>query len=177
MSRIPLFGTYGISGTSVTAATAVAQVKTAVVTAPSTIAVTTTTFADSPLTITFTPTSANNLVFITGQISFSGAFNGAKAYRLMRDSTAIGIGDVSSARNRVTGSVADTNNTNDDLPPSTHPFSFVDSPATTSAITYKLQVTTLFAGATVSFNRGINNNDNLNYPTTMSSITCMEVTP
>jgi len=159
------------------AASAVAQVKTAVVTAPSTISVTTATFADTPLTITFTPTSASNLVFITGQISFSGAFNGSKAYRLMRGSTAIGIGDASSARNRATGSFADTNNTNDDTPPSTHPFSFIDSPATTSATTYKLQVTTLFAGATISFNRGINNTDNANYPTAMSSITCMEVTP
>ena len=159
------------------AASAVAQVKGAVLTAPSTVAVSTTVFSDTGLTISFTPTSASNKVLVTGQISLGHPYNGACMYQLMRDATAIGVGDVSGSRSQATGSFVGGNNTNDDPPATTQTFSFLDSPATTSAVTYKIQGTTIFAGTTLYINRGVTNTNSASYPTVMSSIICMEVTP
>ena len=98
---------------------------------------------------------------------------GTAWHRLMRDSTAIAIGDAAGTRPRVTGQailqgVASQTSV---------PFVFLDSPATTSATTYKVQVRSDGgAGGDVFVNRNESDTDGTR-ARTISTITVMEVTP
>jgi len=137
-----------------------------------TFTTTSTSFTDvTDFTVSITPSSASSKVFLTVTI---GALD-ASADRILigqvlRDSTAIGIGDTAGSRPRA-GFIV--------IPPgSTRAhnavWSFVDSPSTTSAITYKLQVAGTSAG-TLYFNRTANDADSATFPRSVSSITAMEV--
>ena len=93
----------------------------------------------------------------------------------MRDSTAIGIGDqIGSNRARSTTHTW-TNSASGDNYQQLHTSNmFLDSPNTTSSITYKLQWQDSYA-QTVYLNRTINDNDTKYYSTPLSQITAMEV--
>ena len=89
----------------------------------------------------------------------------------MRDSTAIAIGDTNTDRCRTFGGIFAPNNDN-----TTETVSAVhlDSPATTSATTYKVQVTNQ-TGNTVYVNRSDSWTNHSTHNTGTSSITVMEV--
>ena len=133
------------------------------------------TFTDvTGLSVSITPTSATNKVLITGFVTMMGEnLVGTAFHRLMRDSTAIAIGDTAGTRPRVTGQailqgVASQTSV---------PFVFLDSPATTSATTYKVQVRSDGgAGGDVFVNRNESDTDGTR-ARTISTITVMEVTP
>jgi hypothetical protein len=115
-------------------------------------------FADLGLSVDITPSLSTSkvLVIVTAHISAATMYD-AKL-RLMRDSTAIHIGDAASNRPRTTvgffatyasagyGSVSAA-------------ISFLDSPATTSATTYKIQGMAYAAGTVIYMNRGPNDTD------------------
>ena len=132
-----------------------------------------TSFVDvTGLSISITPTSASNKILVmmsTNLTSDGSAF--ATFVRLMRDSTAIAIGDTAGSRTRVTSAayplagVAVTREMN-----------FLDSPATTSATTYKVQIMVNNAG-TGYVNRSNTDTDNATISRSVSTITVMEVTP
>ncbi len=93
------------------------------------------------------------------------------AFRLMRDSTSIGGSTVVGSRQSGIGN-SDAGNTNSS---EANPFNFLDTPNTTSAITYKIQSiahsTTGYVNRTFS-----DNNDNEAYSVrAVSTITVMEV--
>lgn len=133
------------------------------------------TFTDvTGLSVTITPTSASNKIFIVGFITMMGENGvGTAWHRLMRGSTAIAIGDAAGTRPRVTGQailqgVASQTSV---------PFVFLDSPATTSATTYKVQVRSDGgAGGDVFVNRNESDTDGTR-ARTISTIAVMEVTP
>jgi hypothetical protein len=133
------------------------------------------TFDDvTDLNVSITPTSATNKVLVT--FSLSGQADEAQNgmfVRLMRDSTAIGIADSDGTRTRTTyGNISQ--------PPNAGymgGFTFLDSPATTSAVVYKVQVASNTNGQGVFVNRLNNNADQTNLSRSASSITVMEVTP
>jgi hypothetical protein len=93
--------------------------------------VSTTTFTDTGLSVTITPSSATSRVMIIATHSGSGKDTGdtSATFRLMRDATSIGT---LAAIVGTTGSSL-TNISNVTI-------SYVDSPATTSATTYKTQL-------------------------------------
>lgn len=134
------------------------------------------TFTDvTGLSISITPTSASNKILIIGFITFMGESGVGNAQnRLMRDSTAIAIGDTAGSRTRATGQavlqgVASQTST---------PFVFLDSPATTSATTYKVQVRSDGgAGGDVYVNRNESDTDTDGRARTISTITVIEVAP
>jgi hypothetical protein len=91
--------------------------------------------------------------------------------RLVRDSTAIGVGDAAGSRiqaytPRQNG--IDTNNAH------TSTLLFLDSPATTSAIIYAVQIRAISA-TTIHVNRTVTDTDNNEYARGVSTITLMEV--
>lgn len=92
----------------------------------------------STLSVTITPTSSSSKFLILGTVAVDGTNN--TYFRFMRNSTAIGIGDTAGGNYRVTmgngyvGSVF--GNANQTLMFSNF---HLDSPATASAITYKIQ--------------------------------------
>jgi len=132
------------------------------------------TFADiTGLSVSITPSSASNKILIIGNINISWQLDVCKAgARIMRDSTAIAIGDVNGSRQRVTGFlyIGGTN-----FSPFAVPVTHLDSPATTSAITYKWQFNSLDNAGTVYVNRGFTWGNDSTVGTTISSITVMEI--
>jgi hypothetical protein len=93
-----------------------------------------TTYADTNLTASITPTSSSSkiLVLINQYFTFRTATTAERQafYRIMRDSTEL----VTNIYNKY-----QTNNSNEDREGKVAVFSYLDSPNTTSSVTYKTQ--------------------------------------
>jgi len=147
------------TGTVLTTATAgtVLQVVSAIKTDSFSQAATNTFTDITGLSVAITPTSASSKVLVTvsvGGASMTAA--GAQAYRLVRGSTAIGVGTASG--NRQATSWRDFNGNSDgNVAHGGYSFTFLDSPATTSSTTYKLQL--VVQTGTGYINRSPNDSD------------------
>ena len=133
-----------------------------------------TTFVDiTGVSVSITPTSASNKILVLVMLNASNAVGtAAMQVQLLRDATAIGIGDAAGSRTQATAdfNIGSSNSMTSGI------VSFLDSPATTSATTYKIQGRNTAAG-TFYVNR---TQADANAATTMrgiSSITVFEVTP
>ena len=121
------------------------------------------------LTVNITPSSTSSKILVFGNISISNSGDGQKC-TLYRDSTAISIGDSAGNRPTVSGMVSLSsqywmNNV---------PASILDTPSTTSQITYSWKVAA--SGSTVYVNRTQGDRDSTLYdPRTASTITVMEI--
>jgi hypothetical protein len=136
-----------------------------------TFTTTSTTFTDiTGLSVSITPTSATNKVLVIFTVQAASAAVKTSYLQLMRDSTAIAIGDTASNRSRSTVVVRK----NEDNITDTVSIMFLDSPATTSATTYKLQGRTE-SSSTLFINRDNVYSDAVAYSTQASTITVMEV--
>lgn len=136
----------------------------------------TNTFTDiTGLSVEITPTSTTSKIYVV--VSVGGASQsagGTQAYRLVRGSTAIGVGTASG--NRQATSWRDGNgNTDTNISYGGRTFAFLDSPATVSATTYKLQL--IVQDATGYINRSAADTDiSAPYGTrAASTITVMEI--
>ena len=91
------------------------------------------------LSVAITPTSTTSKILVTFSTNVSANAASTTGVRLMRDSTAISVGDAAGSRPLATtgGGGHEGANWNGDVLAS----SFLDSPATTSSVTYKLQLT------------------------------------
>ena len=138
---------------------------------PSTFSTTSTSYTDlTGLSVSITPTldTSKVLVFVNLQASVSadiGVF-----FQLVRDTTAIDIGDAAGSRTRASFSYIQ-NDTG--LQQGNLGLNFLDSPATTAATTYKMQM--LVNSGTAYINRGGTDTDAANRGRTASNITVMEV--
>jgi hypothetical protein len=127
------------------------------------------------MSVTITPTSVSSKILILLGCNMGSSADCLVSYQLYRDSTAIAIGDASGVKPRVTGTAVYASG--DDMfyggiPLNIH---YLDSPATTSAITYSLRVGQN-NNYTVYFNRIGSDRDTTNYDTrSASSITVMEI--
>ena len=140
-----------------------------------TFTTTSATFVDvTSLSVSITPTSASNKILVLATVNGNGQSGvcGLQG-QLVRDSTAIALGDASASRTRVSFGNIETN-TSGMLASS---IMFLDSPATTSATTYKIQVRSNVSGQTVVVNRTFNDADSAQITRGLSTITVMEVTP
>ena len=133
---------------------------------------TSTSFVDvTGLSVSITPTSASNNILVLYSVSGAGtdtATAGATGVRLVRGSTAIAVG--TGLTNGFTGQHSIRNLGATTAVAFVTAASHLDSPATTSATTYKVQA--LAAAGTFYINR---DGDNVN--ATISTITVMEVLP
>jgi hypothetical protein len=141
-----------------------------------TFSLSSTTFTDiTGLSVSITPTSSSSKIMIFWSTSIGPVGNAAGAnVRMMRDSTAIGIGDAAGSRPRVTGAfyVGDVTAPNN---MATVAGMFLDSPATTSATTYKMQLQGGSA-TTIYINRTDGDRNTASFdPRAISTITVMEV--
>ena len=131
-----------------------------------------TTFADiTGLSVSITPTSASNKILIIANVCHVGTGStSASGIRLMRDSTPIGIGATAGNRSLTSGGASygtfGISLEGDSIV-------FLDSPATTSATTYKIQIKAYASTAYV--NRSGLDSDDQAYYRSMSSITVMEI--
>jgi hypothetical protein len=162
----------GAAWQSVGASSAVVQVKS--VTKTNTFTTTSTSFVDlTDLTLSITPTSASNKILCFYFVIASGlAGTNMGGINLVRGATAISQADASGVRSVASSIVTEVGTEQSSLVSN----SFLDSPATTSATTYKLQIRTGGAG-TITVNRTNNAVDNVVLFNGTSSLTIMEVTP
>ena len=126
------------------------------------------------LSIAITPKYATSKVLITFDVSIVG-FDSGTGIRLLRGSTALALGDADGSRARMTAIGFYSNNTS----PSAYSggatsFTFLDSPATTSATTYKLQAQCLSTNGII-INKSRYDTDNGNASRGSSTITVMEI--
>jgi hypothetical protein len=131
-----------------------------------------TTFVDvTGLSVSITPSSTSSKILVMATVP--GSANPATVaiqMRLVRDSTGIAIGDAAGSRTQVSmaGMPASTSET------TAMGVDFLDSPSTTSAITYKIQIRGNTAN-TVAVNRTITDTDNSNLARSVSTLTLMEI--
>ena len=133
------------------------------------------TFTDvTGLSASITPSSASNKIMIIVSImGTSDSINSTFMSRLMRGATAIGISDASGNRIRTTWG---TNDTPGGAVSMSISLTFLDSPNTTSATTYKVQLAeTRNEGGTVYVNRQNSDSDDVQVPRGISTITVMEI--
>ena len=124
------------------------------------------------LSVTITPSSNSSKILILVHCTGNGNGSTRVSFRLMRGSTLIGAGDANQDRGRTFGGIFAPNNDNTTETVSTV---HLDSPATTSATTYKVQVTQ-GTGQTVYVNRSDSYSNHSTHNSGTSSITVMEVT-
>jgi hypothetical protein len=127
------------------------------------------------MSVTITPTSSSSKILLLTSMSTSKSTSGSgTAFQWVRNGTAVGIGTLGTTGPNYSFGYTQyggnsINNVN---------FSYLDSPATTSAITYKLQVRVEGSGGTFALN---NNPSYLNVSTDVyhggytSTLTAMEI--
>jgi len=133
-------------------------------------------FADiSGLSVNITPTATSSKILIMFLLNIAVG-DGSKHMRLMRDSTAISIGDAGSS-NQVQSTISSRpTSSNYDLDISPLAGNFLDSPNTTSQVTYKIQATLgATYNSTMYINRSVSNSNNDFHPRPVSTITVMEI--
>ena len=127
----------------------------------------------NPLSITITPKNANSKFLLIMNMSASADNGGSRfGFRFLRDSTAVGIGVTQGSRISVSvAGVGSTSNANDDALSFTH----LDSPSTSSAITYKVQGQVEQSGSNLIINRSSTNANATTVYRPASSFTVMEI--
>lgn len=161
------FGSFGVYAPGM-----VLQVQS--VTKTDTFSTTSTSFADiTGLSVSITPKSTSSTILLIAHMTSGKSTDNLTQFRFVRDSTAIGIGDAGggsqnrSTTGQYTGSGA----------PTLHQvpiiMQFRDSPATTSAITYKVQML-VDSGIGYIGRSGVDTNAN-GYGRQIATLTAMEI--
>ena len=126
------------------------------------------------MSVSITPASASNKILINFELQVGGAANTYASFRLLRDSTHIGVSTVTNTNWRV-GTLGSLSHENSYQLENTG-LTFLDSPNTTSAITYKLQQSA-YSNRTISINypTSTGNSSGSYTATGISTITVMEI--
>jgi hypothetical protein len=129
-------------------------------------------YADIPgISASITPSNSSNKVLIMVGITYGGSSNAYGVARLLRGATAISIGDSSGSRIVGTTTIA----SNDASRPRYTGVLFLDSPATTSSTTYKMQARSQ-SGQSIKINTSNEDEDNTTTGVrATSTITVMEI--
>tara|TARA_B100001093_G_scaffold366186_1_gene350962 strand:- start:289 stop:1731 length:1443 start_codon:yes stop_codon:yes gene_type:complete len=124
----------------------------------------------SGLSASITPASSSNKVLVLFNVN-AGMRSGYRgSFRLVRGSTAINIADASSSVQRMTFSSIETKNNSASEQVSSN---FLDSPSSTSSVTYKVQLEA--EGGTHFINRTVGDGTSSTYHNGTSNITLIEV--
>jgi hypothetical protein len=130
-------------------------------------------YVDTGISVSVTPTSSSSKFLLLTNMSMTNGYLGAVIfYQIVRNSTAVGIGTQSGATNAATGAVYnDPGAAGGGYAQFVYSSSnYLDSPNTTSAITYKIQVRNNTSGTAVYLNR---RNDS--YISAISTLTVLEI--
>jgi len=122
------------------------------------------------ITLAITPSATSSKILVMTQLSMAVDNGGQPALKLLRDSTALNLGAAASSRTRATTTFF-TEATWESMPVS---IIYLDSPSSTSALTYKVQG---FGngGNVIYVNRSASDSDASNYYRSSSSIILMEI--
>ena len=125
------------------------------------------------LSVNITPSSATSKIVVTASVTGAGTTSQARMEgRLVRDSTPIFVGDVAGSRGQASFEIYKTEGSSLD----SVSVNFFDAPATTSPVTYKVQVRDNNSSASSVFiNRSQTDTDGSTYNRYASTITLMEI--
>jgi len=127
------------------------------------------------LTASITPASTSSKILV--QISVDGSSSqawGHTALQLQRDGSPVGVGDAAASRTQLTAQSLNYGSDPSDMASASK--IFLDSPATTSSITYSVKIHNQFAStATLFVNRSSGDSDLSRRGRSISTITLMEV--
>jgi hypothetical protein len=121
------------------------------------------------LSVSITPTSSSSKILV--MVTMNGVASDNSGARLLRGSTVIAVGDAGGSR--IQGTMSDFYLNNSGNSQKSFAKTFLDSPATTSSTTYKIQVQT--PSGTFYVNSGNGDGDNIYNTRTISTITLMEI--
>ena len=135
------------------------------------------TFADvTGLSIAITPTATSSKVLVQVHLGFVGGDSVSYPhFQIVRGSTAIGLGTTASGSNQSNIGFGANWNCTTVYSGENASFQLLDSPNTTSATTYKLQMRSAYASKSVYVNRTHHNGDEVYHGRSASTITVMEV--
>lgn len=126
-------------------------------------------------TLNITPTSSSNKVLVIASVAI-GTSADFGYIRLLRNGTVIDVGDAAGSRPLVTGAFGAYPNSTPIYGMSQVPIVFLDSPSSTSAVTYKLQMRSGSTSAAVYINRTGADRDTADYEwRTPSNMVLMEI--
>ena len=135
-----------------------------------------TSFVTSGLEVTITPSATSSKIFIIANPNLGAAGDNTIGCCILRDSTELNVADAASARSLWASNSQYQYNSYGTI---AFPMSYLDSPSSTSAITYKVAykmgVVNNASYPYVWMNRGPYDTDNLNYGRSSSTITVMEI--
>jgi hypothetical protein len=142
-----------------------------------TFSTTSTTYADvTGLSVTITPNSSTSKILIFAQVAATVSYIAGASCSIQlaggNSGTYVGAAASNRVRSALTGSPTASSYGVTSLPYQT--IVYLDSPATTSATTYKVQVRTGSAG-TLYVNRSVDDTDSSQFGRSASSITVMEI--
>jgi len=133
-----------------------------------------TSYTDTGVTATITPSTTSNKILVTICVPTVGISNDNIAYfQLQRNGTSIiestggGLGETNDATFTIGGQQFSPNNRQGD----SLSITYLDSPSTTSAVTYKLQMKVQAGGGTMYVNRWAADNNK----SSVATITLMEI--
>lgn len=124
------------------------------------------------LSLTITPSSATSKIVVLSYVNWSQGAVGAH-FRVLRGSTPLAVGDAASSRIQSTFSGTGSFSAGG-FGMFQASFVFLDSPSSTSALTYKIDGRTGTSGA-FTINRYALDNDNADYGRAVSTLTLMEI--
>ena len=131
-------------------------------------------FHDIPnLNTSITPSATSSKILLIGHVmgsSQNASATGRVMINLLRDSTTIGASSTSSTRVEC----HNASYTDDGANAATMPINFIDSPSSTSEITYKVQILTDIGGG-IRINAAPGDSNNNAYPRAVSTLTLMEI--
>ena len=135
-----------------------------------------TTYTDiTDLTVDITPSATSSKVLVFANFNVGNNTNDRwSAYQLVRDSTAISIGDTAGSRTRASTSSVRMTATGSANRIDSLAINYIDSPSTTSSTTYKIQCKTQ-SSSTLTVNRSGSDTDADYSIRSVSTITVMEV--
>ena len=127
------------------------------------------TFADvTGLTVAITPKSTSSKVLVIASVTMMHITGQSEVYtRIARGGTGIAVGDASGSRPQVTSAINDLI--------TTVPMFALDAPASTSSLTYSVQVRAAVGGLTGYVNRSYADTNGSSGIRSSSSITVMEI--
>tara|TARA_B100000287_G_C20419472_1_gene696922 strand:+ start:20 stop:595 length:576 start_codon:yes stop_codon:yes gene_type:complete len=136
----------------------------------------TTTFTDTGLTLAITPSATSSKILCMFYVTASGENNSYCAFKMFRDSTEIGSSTVTGTGLECFAGATFDNDDNSTYGVTTIPMIFLDSPSTTSSVTYKVQASPMRTSSdkTIYINRSYNLGDD-NQFRAVSNVILMEV--
>ena len=127
------------------------------------------------MSVALTPSSTSSKVMLFGSISSTTGTDGQSMFiKVLRGSTQIALGDANSSNQRSTSGGLFSGDGGRGI--STNPIQFLDSPSSTSAVTYNIKMgTTEGTNVIVYVNRGRTTGSGAEYGRFISTLTAMEV--